>query len=847
MATNDTGRASEAGRPATPSPPPAPSLYVAVFLVSAAVLIFEIGLTRIFSVLLRFHFVFLAVSCAICGLGLGGMLSVSCSRFFRRRLADGAVLAGLALALGISLALSVVVLLRTRLSAHVFDPLTIPSVALVPFALAGALLSYAFHRHAAWSGRLYFADLSGAALGSLGVILALNAVGGTNAPLVAGALALVAAVILAAASRQRGLVGAAILCLAGTGGLLAANIDGRIVDLPVMTSAQARRPYVKPLFRELGDPSVGAKIVASEWNAFARTDAVSNAGTDVLFVYTDGDVPTNMVPFDGDLTSQSVSMLRTFIGFLAFASGPRDEVLLIGPGAGLDVLFGLLAGSRHMVGVELNPSIPRMMYDLSDFNGSLYAYDNVEMHVAEGRSFVASDPRRYDLIYTALTKTATTSTSGLALVEGYVYTKEAFADYLDHLTDSGRIGLVTDNPVLAARALLTVVSVLADRGIPLRDACEHVALFQLGPRWGADTSNNPYRCLLLARRTPFPEGDRDALMTAARITNLDPLFVPGRAEGYLYLDRISQRGDTIETFVAASTDFNLAPVTDDRPFFIDLSRTWPPELRALAAVCVGALVAALWLVVVMLAIGPCRSARSRLWLAGHAIGAAVALWVPVPWLVRLALVAVESVAVGAAALRQAPPEARNDAGRLGALTGYFAVLGVGFLAIEVALIQPLIRFLGYPTLTLSVVVFGLLIGGAAGSLFAQRWPDEELPRRTAVAAACIALIGMALRLGLGPLFCAFLPLPIMARSLIGLAVVLPLGFALGIPFPAGIRLARREFDCFIPCLWGINGLASAAGSIGAMLIAREIGFPNACLAGSMLYLALVGLAPKVRG
>jgi len=847
MATDDHGAAPEAGGPEQPPPPPAASLYVAVFLVSAAALIFEIGLTRIFSVLLRFHFVFLAISCAICGLGLGGMLSVSCSRFIRQRVRDEAVLAGLALALGVSLALSVVVLLRTRLSAHVFEPLTIPSVALVPFALAGALLSYAFHRHAAWSGRLYFADLSGAALGSLGVILALNAVGGTNVPFVAGGLALLAAVVLAAASRQRALTGAAVLCLAGTVVLLGANTGGRIIDLPVLSSAQSQRMYVKPLFRELGDPSVGAKIVASEWNAFARTDAVSNAGTDVLFVYTDGDVPTNMVPFSGDLTPQDVSMLRTFIGFLAFASGPRDEVLLIGPGAGLDVLFGLMAGARHMVGVELNPSIPRMMYDLRDFNGSLYAYDSVEMHVAEGRSFVASERRRYDLIYTALTKTATTSTSGLALVEGYVYTKEAFADYLDHLTDSGRIGLVTDNPVLAARALLTVVSVLVDRGVPVQDACQHVALLQLGPEWGADYSNNPYRCLLLARRTPFPEGDRDALMAAARILKLEPLFVPGRAEGYLYLDRISQRGDTIESFIAASTDYNLAPVTDDRPFFIDLSPTWPPELRALAVLCGGALAAALWLAIVMLVLGPCRPARVRLWLACHATGAAVALCVPAPWPIRLGLVAAGSVATGAMAVRRAPAEARRGAGRLGALSGYFVVLGIGFLAIEVALIQPLIRFLGYPTLTLSVVVFGLLIGGAAGSLFAQRWPDSELARRAAAAAGSIALMGVALRLGLGPLLGALLPLPIMARSLIGLALVMPLGFALGIPFPTGIRLARREFERFIPCLWGINGLTSAAGSIGAMLIAREIGFPNACLAGAVLYLALVGLAPKVRG
>ncbi|HOS92145.1 MAG TPA: hypothetical protein PLQ54_02440, partial [Armatimonadota bacterium] len=101
MATDDRGTASEDGGLVTRSSPPTASLYVAVFLISAAVLIFEIGLTRIFSVLLRFHFVFLAVSCAICGLGLGGMLSVSASRVVRQRLADGTVLAGLALALGV--------------------------------------------------------------------------------------------------------------------------------------------------------------------------------------------------------------------------------------------------------------------------------------------------------------------------------------------------------------------------------------------------------------------------------------------------------------------------------------------------------------------------------------------------------------------------------------------------------------------------------------------------------------------------------------------------------------------------------------------------------------------------
>ncbi len=205
---------------------PPPSLLAAVLLVSFSVLAFEVALTRCFSVLLRYHFVFLVLSMAVCGLGVGGLLDFllfgerdwvpeACRRHPAARLICGAlglwprallrrwaqtpwrVLTFAALGYGLLLPLIIVLLFRTGLSGYLTSLWVVGLVCFVPLCAAGLFLSHVFGRFSGWAGRLYGADLAGAALGALLVLVALQFLGGTNAILALGAVACLSATLIA--------------------------------------------------------------------------------------------------------------------------------------------------------------------------------------------------------------------------------------------------------------------------------------------------------------------------------------------------------------------------------------------------------------------------------------------------------------------------------------------------------------------------------------------------------------------------------------------------------------------------------------------------------------------------
>ena len=763
------------------------ALAFAVFCVAAAVLFFEVALSRVFSVLLRFHFVFLVISCAIAGLGVGGMLSVSCSRAIRERLGDRRALALFSGLVGASMPACMVLLVQTPLSRYLYNPLVIPAVAFFPFLFAGAFLSYAFHVYHDSAGILYFADLAGAATGALGVVLALDALGGMCTPVAAGLLGVagsLALVLRRGAGAREMFRRAAPLAAAGvaTVALLVLAVQGRALGIPKMAPpAGEAQAWVKLLQEELRDPR--ARIVATEWNAFARTDVVRCPDAAGLSVYTDGDVPSQMLPFSGDLSwYASGEGLLYFPPFAAFAAGPRESVLCLGPGGGMDVLLAFMAGAKRIVGVELNPSIPRIMYRFRKYNGYIYARRNFELYVAEGRAFVAASREKFDLIYLALTKTATSPTGGLALAESYVATEEAFADYLEHLTERGRLAFVCQEDVLARRAFLTALAVFEKQGVAPREACRRLAL--LGATHRDDVG--PYRFVLLVRRRPFSERDLDALLELCRVANLLPLFVYGRAEDYAYFSRFVARGHSVARYVADQPE-NVEPATDDRPFFVDIAR---------------GLSLPLWRI---LGVG----------LAGAVLSAG--LW---GWAWR--------------------GEERRRAVTL--LYGYFALLGVGFMLIEVALIQKFILILGYPTLAFSVILFALLLAGSAGSYLSQRLPVHRARETIRAAALCAALLVGLCYAVLRCLGEQMLALPILWRSLATMALLFPLGVALGMLFPTGVRVAGRALERHVPRLWGVNGLTSMTGSVLAMVGAKFVGFSGILEAGAAVYLALVLLA-----
>ena len=770
------------------------TLLVAIFTVSLSVLVFEIGLTRIFSVLLRFHFVFLAVSLAICGLGIGGLVDFLIRRRWPRTSDSSNFLAGCALLFGLLTPTGIVLLLATPLAAHLTSVWVITAACLPAFVAAGIFLSHAFARYARFSGHLYFADLLGAALGSCLVIAILQLVGGFNTPFICGIGGALAALMVAASERKVTMAIAGLLAAIIMTGALIANHRVRFVDLPRIPLASG--PVTKPLHRELTDPRLNSRIIYTEWSAFARTDVVATPRqgkhfepSDDLSIFTDGDVPTNMLAFDGDLAA-IYDRYEDFIGFLPFRYLQPERALLIGPGGGLDILMALAVGTQHIDGAELNPAIPRIVRKFRDFCGPLYDYENVDIKVAEGRSYVSRSSQRYDLIYMALTKTATTASSSLALSESYAHTVEAFGQYYQHLNAEGQLAFVCQHPLLLLRALLTArQAVMQQTGATETEAMKHLAVVSTPQR---QYGLGPYRHMLIMSRSPLNAQQADKLGKQAVAMGLIPGYFPEVFEPVPFI-WLTEQNLTAEQFVRKYNQWyqrppterwHFLPCTDDRPFFVDVTFGIPAQFRRF-----------LWI------------------LAGATLVLSAAAWL---WLSKQS----------PSALRQA---------RFWPAIGYFSLLGVGFMLLEIALIQKLVLLLGYPVLTLSVILFSLLLGGGLGSLFSQRWSEQAVVRWATVATIAIAMITVALYLLLPTMIQHWLPLDIRLRSALAMAVLLPTGFVLGIPFPSGLRMVGAASGDLVPWMWGINGLTSVIGSVAAMILAKFIGFSSVMLLGAACY------------
>ncbi len=776
------------------APAPKLGLLLAIFAVSFSVLVFEISLTRVFSVLLRFHYVFLALSLALCGLGIGGLVDFLIRRRWPKTTDSTAFLAGCALLFSLLIPGGVVMLLATPLAAHLTSVWVMAAGCLPPFVAAGIFLSHAFAQYPSFSGHLYFADLLGAALGSFVVIVVLQAVGGINAPLICALVATGAALGLSVTARRPMLSLTALLVAALLSAGLVANLRGKYVDLPKVPLAAD--PAAKPLQQELTNPMLNSKIVHTEWNAFARTDVVATPRhgeyfdpNDDLYIYTDGDVPTNMARFQGDLAAVD-HVYKDFIGFLPFRHLRPKKVLLIGPGGGQDILMSLAVGCRQIDGAELNPSMPKIVRRFRDFCGPIYDYQNVNISVAEGRSYVSRTGERYDLIYMALTKTATTTSGSLALSESYAHTVEAFQQYYQHLTDKGHLAFVCQNPLLLLRTLLTArEAVMQETGASAVAAMKHLALVSRPRR---EYILGPYRHLLIMSRRPFTPAQAEEFAKQTVAMGLEPGYFPGVFTP-LPLAWLDEQNLTAEQFVVKYNQsyhrqpgqrWNFLPCTDDRPFFVDCTFGIPVQFRRFMW--------ALGLATVLLSAGA--------WL----------------WLKRA----------------NSPVLARS---RFWPAIVYFALLGMGFMALEIVLAQKLVLLLGYPVLTLSVVLFSLLLGGGLGSFTTQSWPEATVRKRATAAALGVVVMAVALYLLLPSITTAALHLDIRLRCALTMALLVPLGFCLGIPFPTGIRTIGSKSGDLVPWMWGVNGLTSVIGSVGAMVMAKLIGFSSVLLLGGGLY------------
>ncbi len=744
---------------------------------SLSVLIFEISLMRVFSVLLRYHFVFLIVSMSMCGLGCGGILWAFIQKKLQSHVKPENMIFILSILTGILMPACIILLFKSPVKDFLTRYTVISFVPFLPFLLAGSFFSCVFQNYGSFSGRIYFADLAGAGIGCL-LVLVLLKVGGINSCFGAGAICLFGAVIAVSGSKSIRKMLLSTMTLTVLLLLIIINHKGKYFDIPYVSAENGQ--LVKPLFTAI-DQSNGS-IVYTEWNAFARTDVVEFPRlADIKYIYTDGDVPTTMHLFDGKLSS--VNYLKNTVFYLPFADLQNPKVLSIGPGGGIDILVSILGGSNDITGVEINPSMFSIMDKFAQFNGNLYKHHGVKIYLDDGRSFVKRTKERYDVIYLALTQSATGQNVGGVLTEGYIHTKEAFRDYLDKLNDTGMIVFVTQNELLLLRGFATFLQIFNNVHDP--SALKRLMVFMC-PQQMFETT--PYRYVLIAGKKNFSSQRLIKTKNLAEKMGLVAVFVPGMAAKSPF-DKFGDFVD-VEKFVNTINSMldqpvNLRPVSDDSPFFLDLTFGVPKQFQMLLLVIVIASIACMLNVIL-------RNAQ----------------------------------------------DIRNKNFTIPFFVFYFAIIGLGYMLVEIALIQEFILFLGHPTFAVSIVLFGLLASSGIGSYVSQFW-GKNILKKVMITSIIIGATGFFYLVFLQNILDTCIEHARLLRVLISLTLILPAGFLMGILFPSGMKMItdyRKEN--IIPWLWAINGLMSVCGSIIAMMIAKTNGFSGAFLTGTFSYILI---------
>ncbi|MGH2352964.1 MAG: spermidine synthase, partial [Chloroflexota bacterium] len=468
----------------------------------------------------------------------------------------------------------------------------------------------------------------------------------------------------------------------------------------------------KSLFTSIRDPQLREVVVHREWDSVARTDVSEPAHTvDLKWVYVDGN-PTGIMYRAGD-SGPGADVIRADIGYVPFAlPGSREKVLVIGAGAGEEVLAALLAGAQEVVAAEVSPGLIRAVQRFGTYTGQLFDQPEVRVINQDGRTFLRATGEQFDVIYLSLAAGGVAQPAG-AVSGSYLYTLEAFDDYLAHLRPDGRLVIkLHDEPELA-RAFNTAFQALTRRGATPVEAIRRLLAVNNGPL--AERSGGGVALpLLMVRKTPYAEDEARAAYETLRQTPFPPLFVP-------YLESLSPLSafaaeDVGPAVIEAQVPFDIRPATDTSPFFFRLEKGLPWGLL-LAPALLSLVTGGVLLFTrrpapdVIDVDGDSRNDRDDRGDRGDGgvDEAASFLDDDVPW--RFIVFA--------------------------------GVAGAGFTLVQLPLLHRLPALIGHPTLGFAIVSGVLLFSGAAGGLLAQGVRLERLRPAIGWAALAAALFAVA--------------------------------------------------------------------------------------------------------
>jgi len=757
------------------------TILLSIFFISISLFVYQVVLTRVYSAIFSYHYVFLITSFAILGLGIGSIITyklrardngkdfMSTNKRQKKKSISKDNIKNQINKGSIILAISyIAVFILSYAIPFVNSTLLYIILGTIPFIIGGYLFSVLFTEFTEISGKLYFADLIGSGMGSIVVIYLINNAGMFKTIVLVSIIALIPSLIVQASMVKMRVVGY-ILSIVFIASLLMPgqyvnSIEQNFVGIINNTSKT---------YGNMKRSGMSPEIIYSKWNAFSRTDVIKlPESPDEMILTIDGSANAPMFKFDGQV--ESLDEFKKDTGFLPFMLGNNEKTLLIGPGGGRDVLYALAGGSTDITAVEINTSSIDAVKSMGAYNGNIYNRPEVKVYGEDGRSFVRRTQDKFDLIFLSLVMTNTSQGMGYALSENYIYTVEAMEDYLEHLNDKGKVAFLAHDQDDLSKIVATALTALENKGIPIKEAPKHIALYTryMSMGNGGVRVHNP---VIIIKNKPFSEEESQGLLEIAQKNQIAPMYTPVVfEEGPLY--HIEEAHISMADFLNAFST-NVTPAIDDSPYFYNFGKGIPSTLLLILLVVI--------------------------------IGSVILF---APFVVK--------------------------AGNLKP-SMYFSLLGVGFMMIEVPLIQKFTLYLGHPALAFTYVLAALLIGGGLGGYLSNNRLFNRTVKAVYLAPIMVVIVNMAILLSLNYIFKNTIEFDLSIRIVIASVLVMIQGFFMGMPFPRGLKLiSERGRGEIVPVMWGINGVMSVIGSVLSIILSMLYGFSGAMVAGAIIYLVV---------
>ncbi len=756
---------------------------IPVVLVSAAMLMFQILQTITLSLQLFDRNAFLVVSFSMLGLGAGGTLATL--------LADRARADRTRWLWGCVFAFGLLSLTAMSVCSRLESLTGIVLVSLLPYVPVGIMLSFVFLFWPEQTHRNYFFNLIGSGIGCIALILVIN---------ISGDAAMTALVISCIA-----LLGAMALALRMPGRYLKVSAAAFAVVcclFPIIGDLISFKPASEKHYGQILDnPAIKTRLDWSKWGFLGRLDSVVpvsgidrfalgkpaqrilDRGADYRYLFASGDNWSYTIDF-GKNDSFKQEFAANNILATPYLLTDSPEVLNIGLGGGIDVFLALYHGARSVVGVEINPlMIEAVKTRHRSFYDDPFNDQRVTIKEMDGRTYVNNTGRSFDVITLSAVDTgAGIAFGGNIMSENYLYTREAFAAFFRALKDQGCFMVFRPTRQLM-RSIVTAVETMRAMGI--RHPEKHYAVF----------GDDMWRVALF-RRSPLSETDLDRIISLVQshAGRYEIFYLPAgiHSSSTQFISHCPEFGSLFESVAAgnearfiADYSHNIAPITDDSPYFYNQTRNFydSPAFSLLAFIL--STIAIIAFVLILLPL--------------HAI-------------------------------------AKNGTGlNLKSPAGYFFGIGTGFMFIEIGLIQKLVLFLGHPSYSISVTIFSILIFSGLGSMYSERLNSRSAKARLSIFSGIIVVA-----------FCyAFVPSiwlsflyseSLLWRCLVAAVLLAPGSFVMGMPFPTMMRRLSSLQSGAVPWAYAVNSFASVVASVVATIISMTTGFTSLFLAAAAFYL-----------